>query len=132
MDVNMNEKDKMERFIQFVVDLVGEDDFFYETGLNATDYFLNGGCYELYKIVNYYFPTTKCMVRNDCEHCAVGYDDNIYDATGKLENQDEFRLANEDDINYMKDNFGTITKLYQLCADKIIGDIEECNIKGLL
>ena len=132
MDNKVCEKDKMERFIEFVVDLVQEDDFFYETGLRADDYFLNGGCYELYKIVNHYFPTTKCMVRNDNEHCAVGYEGNVYDATGKLENKDEFRLASEDDIKYMSDNFGTITKLYQLCADKIISDIEECNIKGML
>ena len=124
----MYKKDKMEKFIDFVIDLVEEDEFFYNTGLDAKNYFLNGGCYELYKIINHYFPTTKCMVIENCCHCAIGYKNNIYDATGKLENKDEFRLANEVDKKYMEDNFGIITKTYQLSCNKIIKKIN-FNIK---
>ncbi len=116
--------------IDFVVDLTNEDDIFWEAEVDAKYYFMHGGCFELYKIVHHYFPNSICMIENSLEHCAIGYDDEIYDAEGKVNNKDAFHIATKEDIEYMERKFGH--HLMNLEAPKIIEDIKDCNIKGIL
>lgn len=123
------EKNKIEKFIQFVVDLVQEDDAFMNDG-SAGYYFTHGGCYELFKVVNHYIPETVCMINKELDHCAIGYNNNIYDALGIVENKDEFSIATKEDIEYMERSFGL--KIKSLESDNIINEVEECNIKGIL
>lgn len=123
------ERNKIEKFIQFVVDLVQEDDTFMNGG-SAGYYFTHGGCYELFKVVNHYIPETVCMINKEVDHCAIGYNNNIYDALGIVENKDEFSIATKEDIEYMERSFGL--KIKSLESDNIINEVEECNIKGIL
>ena len=126
--INM-EKNKIEKFIHFVVDLVQEDDIFLEGG-SASYYFTHGGCYELFKVVNHYIPETVCMINKELDHCAIGYKDNIYDALGIIKNRGEFSIATKEDIEYMERSFGLGIKTLE--SNNIINEVEECNIKGIL
>lgn len=121
---------KIDKFIEFVIDLVNEDQFFYESQVNSKYYFLHGGCYELYKIVKYFFPQVKCLMETNLNHCAIEYEGNIYDASGIREDKKNFTLATEEDIEYLNRSFGL--HLNDLESPKIIDDIKECRIKGKL
>lgn len=122
-------KNKVEKFVEFIVDLVQENEIFMEGG-SAKYYFTHGGCYELFKVVNHYIPETVCMINKELDHCAIGYNNNIYDALGIVENKDEFSIATKEDIEYMERSFGL--KIKSLESDNIINEVEECNIKGIL
>ena len=98
------ERNKIEKFIQFVVDLVQEDDTFMNGG-SAGYYFTHGRCYELFKVVNHYIPETVCMINKELDYCAIGYNNNIYDALGIVENKDEFSIV----LNGTKKNFSFIS-----------------------
>lgn len=112
------------------MDLVNEDEIFLEREIDAAYYFTHGGCYEFYKIMHYYFPNSICMINYASDHCAVSYNNIIYDANGICEDKENFHIATREDIKYMQDKFGLNIK--QLKADKIIDDIKNCNIKGKL
>ncbi|HPF83550.1 MAG TPA: hypothetical protein PLV83_05260 [Bacilli bacterium] len=118
------------KFIEFVNDLVSEDDCFMGIGADAKYYFLHGGCYELYKIIKNYFPDVICMVSKDLLHCASKYKGIIYDSTGIITDVDNYREATLEDIRSMENFFGLGIK--NLESKKIIDDIEECNIRGRL
>lgn len=120
----------MARFIEFVADLVSEFDIFNEREVNAYYYFLHGGCYELYKVVKHYFPTAQCMIRNDYKHCAVLYNNEIFDVTGKIEEIDQYKLATPEDIDYMEDRFGL--RIAELQDKNIIEELDKCRVKGIL
>ena len=120
----------IKKFIEFVINLVNEDYIFLEREIDATYYFIHGGCYELYKIVKNYFPNVECMIQNDFEHCAICYDGKIIDATGIREDVLNFKVATIKDIEYMDNKFGL--NLKNLEASKIIQEINECNIQGKL
>ena len=70
------------------------------------------------------------MINKELDHCAIGYNNNIYDALGIVENKDEFSIATKEDIEYMERSFGL--KIKSLESDNIINEVEECNIKGIL
>ena len=54
------------KFIQFVVDLAQESDvFYYDFTICAKDYFRGGGCYELFKIVQYFYPEVQCYINSE-------------------------------------------------------------------
>ena len=121
------EKYSLEKFIEFVADLVDEFDFFCEKQINSRYYFLNGGCYELFKVVNHYFKDTKCVINEDLNHCAILYNDEIYDITGKL-NKNDYRLINKEDIYYLEN----ILNIKELKNEYIINELDKCRIKGIL
>lgn len=83
----------VDKFIEFVIDLVNEDLIFMEREVDSVYYFMHGGCYELYEIVKNYFPQVKCMIENSFEHCAIGHEGKIYDATGIREDTSNFQEA---------------------------------------
>ena len=118
------------KFIEFVIDLTNEDEVFAGTNFNAKMYFMNGGCYELYKIVKYYYPTAECLISKENNHCAILYENKIYDATGIRIDLDNFKIANKDDIEYMDNYFGLHIK--KLEASKLIDDVNDCNIEKIL
>lgn len=120
----------VKKFIDFVVDLVNEDEAFYNNEVDSRYYFLHGGCYELYKIVKNYFPDSICLINDKLEHCAIAYGGNIYDAEGIITDKENFHVATQEDIDYMNRKFGL--GINSLNSDKIISDIEECNIGGIL
>ena len=115
------------KFIEFIIDLTNEDDIFLGTDFNAKIYFLNGGCYELYKIVKHYFHSAKCVIAKTNDHCAILYKDKIYDATGIRQDVENFKIANSNDIEYMDNYFGL--HLNTLEASNLIKKIDNCNIK---
>lgn len=117
------------KFIEFVIDLVQEDDYFMNFG-SAKQYFLNGGCYELFKVVKNYFPDAICMIKKDGGHCAILYEDKLYDATGELDDIENFDKATEEDFPYMEDLFGIGEYRISLKSESIIAEVEKCDIKG--
>lgn len=117
-------------FIEFVADLVSEFDIFYEQAVDSKYYFNHGGCYELYKVAKHYFPTVECAMKKDYTHCAILYNNEIFDISGKIENIEEYRLATKDDIDYMEDRFGLHIK--EIESENIITELDKCRIKGKL
>lgn len=120
----------MARFIEFVADLVSEFDIFYEREVNAYYYFNHGGCYELYKVVKHYFPTVECMMRKDLKHCAILYNNELFDITGKIENKEDYIKALPEDFLYMERCFGH--HIIELEEKNIIIEIDKCRVKGML
>lgn len=118
------------KFIEFVADLVNEFDIFYGREVDSKYYFLHGGCYELYKVVKHYFPESKCMISKDLKHCAILYDNEIFDITGKLSNKSFFMSATSEDIKYMERSFGL--NVEELKNQNIINEIDKCRVKGIL
>jgi len=118
------------KFIEFIADLVNEFDIFYEREVDSKYYFLHGGCYELYKIVKHYFSDCQCMISKDLKHCAILYNNDIYDITGKLSNKNYFMLATTEDIRYMERCFGL--NVDELKKDNVINEIDKCRVKGIL
>ncbi len=118
------------KFIEFIVDLVSEDDIFYNIPVDAHYYFTHGGSFELYKVVHQYFKDCKCMMQKDLKHCAIEYQGILYDANGIIENPQNFFLAQKEDFEYMERNFGLEIK--NLEAENIQKDIEMCHIKEIL
>lgn len=124
------EKYDLGKFIEFIVELVSEFDIFYERDIDSKYYFLHGGCYELYKVVKHYFPLCQCMISKDLKHCAILYNNEIFDITGKLNNKDNFMLATSEDFRYMERSFGL--NIEELKNSNIINEIDKCRVKGLL
>lgn len=122
------EKYNLEKFIEFVADLVDEFDFFCEVNINSKYYFLNGGCYELFKVVNHYFKDTKCVINKDLTHCAIFYNNEIYDITGKIKNKQDYRFIDKEDICYLEN----ILNIKELKNENIINELDKCRIKGIL
>jgi len=52
--------------------------------------FLNGGCYIYAKLVTNQYGG-EIYINRLLEHCAVYYDGNLYDITGRIKNTDGFR-----------------------------------------
>ena len=117
-------------FFDFLVDLVDEFSVFKEDIYDARFYFSTSGSYELYKITKHYFPDCYCMVRSDLRHCAILYNNEIFDITGKLSNKNYFMLATTEDIRYMERCFGL--NIDELKKDNVINEIDKCMVKGIL
>lgn len=117
-------------FFDFVVDLVNEYPIFLEEEYDSRFYFSNIGCYELYKIVKHYFPSCKCVIKNDLTHCAILYNNEIFDANGKIDNICEYRIASSYDVQYLEEKFKT--NVAQLKSQNVVTEIDKCRIKGVL
>ena len=120
----------IDKFIEFVIDLANEDEIFIGTKFNAKMYFINGGCYELYKIVKHYYPNTKCVITKTNDHCAILYENKIYDAKGVRTDVENFKIANINDIEYMDNYFGL--HINTLEAPNLIKELNDCNIEKRL
>lgn len=118
------------KFIEFIIDLVSEDDIFYNTEIDAHYYFLHGGSYELYKVVHHYFKDSICMMRKDLKHCAIAHQGRLYDANGIIKDPQNFFQAKKEDFEYMERQFGLGIK--NLETEHIQKEIEKCRIKDIL
>ena len=120
----------VEKFVEFIVDLAN-DELYEKLDGNAELYFLNGGCYELAKVIKNYVPMCEIVINKDSTHCAIKYKDEIYDATGKIENKEDFITAKKEDIEYMEDRFGIPELRYinnVTISDFLIEELKKCNI----
>lgn len=66
--------------------------------------FLNGGCYWLADILRQGISGSVIMINRIEEHCALYFENGLYDIRGRISLQN-FRRAGERDINYMKKNY---------------------------
>ena len=101
---------------------------------NTKHFYLHGGCYELAKIIKEFIPEVKLLINNKHDHCAVLYNNTGYDANGEVDLAD-FRLASQDDIDYMDENFGIPERRMVKgvpFTDAVINILHNCNLNGLL
>jgi hypothetical protein len=111
----------------------------FATMLNGQYFFTHGGCYILAKIVKHFIPESIIMIRNNYEHCAISFRDELFDAYGRIDEQERsnYEIASKRDIEYMENGwFGSqyINSLYGMpIADYIINYINDtCRIDGLI
>lgn len=71
-----------------------ESDFFIE------HIYLNGGCYQLYKVIKTVFPDAKPYMSTYFAHVCTMVDGKLYDITGrvKVANKNEFRLMTDEEM----------------------------------
>ena len=119
----------IDRFINFINELVDDEFDYILGGASAEYYFLHGGCYELYKIVSHYYKDANCVINKNLDHCAILYNNSIYDASGIIENKENYQVASNEDIEYMERHFGL--HINALEADSLIKEINDCNLKGI-
>ena len=62
----------VQEFIEFIVDLAN-DELYEKLDGDARNYFLNGGCYELAKIVKKYVDRCQIVINKSNDHCAILY-----------------------------------------------------------
>lgn len=125
----MNE---MEMLINFINDLA--TDLYYERlYVDGKFLFLNGGCLNLVKIIQTYvpYPTTQIYLKNDLEHCAIKYKNELYDATGKIIDYENYKLATPEDLLYMEDRFGNHLE-YLHIYETIINELSMINISHIM
>lgn len=96
--------DKVLILVELINDLTNENWNYCLSGINAREYFKNGGCYEFLKVLKHFYPEGTIMMRKDYEHCAYLVEDNIYDCSGVC-NSDEFVEASELDIEKLEDPY---------------------------
>lgn len=120
----------IEQFIEFVVDLA--DDVLYDKlDGKAKLFFIKGGCYEFAKVIKEYISKSQIVINKNSDHCAISYNGNIYDATGKINDLTDFKVADSEDIKYMEARFGIPELQYVnnlTISDFLIKEIKECNI----
>ena len=124
----------VQEFIEFIVDLAN-DELYEKLDGDARNYFLNGGCYELAKIVKKYVDRCQIVINKSNDHCAILYQGKIYDANGENPNKLEFFIANKEDLEYMEGSFGIPEVQYVngiRISDFLINAIKECNIVNKL
>ena len=126
----------MEDLISFIIDLANEELYEHLDGNNAREYFLHGGCYEFSKTIKSFIKSSKIVInRKTNAHCGVLYDRNIYDASGKVKNPQDFEIANNDDLKYMKDRFGIPEKQIvdgKKISEFLIEELKQCKIDRLI
>ncbi len=126
----------MEDLINFIIDLANEELYEHLDENDARDYFLHGGCYEFSKTIKSFIKNSKIVInRKTNSHCGILYERNIYDASGKVKNSQDFEVASNNDLEYMEERFGIPEK--QLIEGKKISDflidkIKKCNINKLI
>lgn len=66
--------------------------------------FLEGGCYWLAKILQNGIPLSHIMINRIEEHCALYFENGLYDVRGKLSTRN-FTIARDRDISFMEKNY---------------------------
>ena len=102
--------------------------------VNTKQFYLNGGCYELAKIIKKFVPEVQLLINITHDHCAVLYDGKAYDASGEVE-LDKFKLADQEDIEYMENQFGLPEKRMIKgipFTEFVILVLNTCNLSGIL
>lgn len=71
------------------------------TNKSAKKTFMNGYCYEYYKILKFFYPKAILVIQNDKMHTACLINNDIYDASGKRTDNYNFHIATGSDIEYI-------------------------------
>ncbi|MDD3453220.1 MAG: hypothetical protein PHN42_02960 [Bacilli bacterium] len=98
-------EDKMQQFIKFIIDLVDDEFYNYLGESKAEEYFLSGGCLELYKIIKYFIPDIDLFYNID-GHIRIGYQNYLYDVSGKYIISDNYIKLTEDNMMELNDKLG--------------------------
>ena len=95
----------IEKFIEFINDLTTE--LYYERlRVDGKYIYTHGAALTFIKIIENYFNIDNIYIKNDNEHCAFKYKDYLYDACGIIKNIEDYKIANSEDIIYMRNMFG--------------------------
>ena len=95
----------MEKFIEFINDLTTE--LYYDSlRVDGKYIYLHGAGLTFIKIIENYFNIDNVYISKDNKHCAFSYKGILYDAAGTIKNIDNFKIANNEDILYMRNMFG--------------------------
>ena len=124
----------MEDLINFVINLADEELYEFLDG-DSKEFFLHGGCYEFSEIIKGCIKDSRVVINNENTHCGILFERKIYDASGKVKNPQDFKVANKDDMAYMEDRFGIPEKHMvkgKTISDFMIAKIKECNIGKLI
>ncbi len=108
-------------------------DIYFEGDTNiAEEELLNGGCYELVKIIKNFIPNEVSMRINATkDHCVLAYDGYLYDASGIIRNTEDFKIPSEKDLNYINFRFGKRVKSLQF-YQTITKEIEKIGISEFI
>ena len=74
--------------------------------VNGEYIYLHGACLTFIKIIENYFDIEGIYIRNDNDHCAFKYNNELYDASGLILDPEDYKIANQEDIIYMSEKFG--------------------------
>lgn len=66
--------------------------------------FLKGGCYWLAELLHQGIRDSKIVINRVEEHCAVAFNNGIYDVTGRISGKN-FHIASPREISFMKKNY---------------------------
>lgn len=87
---------------------------YYEKILNALksyfnskswkELFLHGGCYWLANVLYQGIPSSQIMINRMEEHCALQFNNGLYDVRGKISPK-YFKIAKVKDISFMQKNY---------------------------
>lgn len=67
-------------------------------------YFLCGGCYWLADYLHSIINNSVIMINRIDEHCALYFNDGLYDVTGKI-SMKNYVVAGERELSFMKKNY---------------------------
>lgn len=65
---------------------------------------MEGGCYWLAKILQNGIPLSHIMINRIEEHCALYFEQGLYDVRGKISTRN-FTFAGDRDISFMEKNY---------------------------
>lgn len=104
----------MEYLIKAIIKITNQI-YYQDSFINSQEIYLWGGCYELIKIIQEFYPDIIIWIDNVDRHCAFEFEGQLYDANGLIEkNRSLYRKADEKDIKWMENLFGKQVKGMQL------------------
>lgn len=128
-------KDKIEILIDFIKDLVNEENAYAIDYLSAEYYFLNGGCLEFAKVLNHYIKEAKIVINNDLDHFAIYYQNQYYDVRGKIQDSN-FSEVTEDYLKEFQCSYGRNVMIQNFSFDMAIirelNNWSSCYVKKLV
>lgn len=124
-------KMNMLEFIVFILELTDEELYEKLTNTNAQTFYLTGhGSLELARILKKYYNEGKIVRQKGNFHFAFDYNNEVYDATGVVEDKENYIEATQNDINYTEDRlkFHEFVTNNENVSERIINEIPKCNI----
>lgn len=121
--------DNVESLIKFIEELVNDEFDYCIDYIDAEYYFMHGGCLELAKILKKLIPEVEIVINDQLDHFAIKYHDNLYDATGKIKDQNSFCEISSSDIRTYEQYYGIpdIKFEHKSVDETIIDEIKEIN-----
>ena len=124
-------RNQVEEFIDFIISLVN-DEFDYKLDfIDARYYFINGGCLLFARVLKHYLPDAQIVINEMLDHIAIRYHNEIYDATGRVEN-DKFREVSFEYLEYYQEHYGRpeIEVGKKFTEQVLIQELDSCSGSG--